>query len=207
MAAGFERTSLAILLDCTPEEFVSDEHQRRVYAHERLHLWQTLSQGFIARQASLEWQRLQRFEQTGEVAAHPEFNDQLEKFFKKHSEWGFSAWNLSEALARFWDIQSTGASKILASQGKAQDVPIHDPGFDQDFRKLNQAGLPDLRRETSENFDYLMQLEIRTRGHTGWPCNDLDHCGQPPFFLFSRTFRCNHDPLSRSSRRQYRGCV
>jgi hypothetical protein len=158
MAAGFHRASLSIALDCEVSDFVADQDQNRVYLHELLHFWQTLSQGYITRQALLEWQRLQRFEETGDVSPHSELDGHLHRFFHKHPLWGFSAWNLSEALARFWDIQLMNPRVLLENRGRAQDVPPHNPGFRDIFQQLEDAA-PGWSQVTSENFDYLMQLE------------------------------------------------
>jgi hypothetical protein len=155
MASGFSRTSLSISVDWGPEDLVG-KIQERVYLHELLHFWQTLSQGYLARQALLEWQRLQRFEQTGEVKANSELDSHLRTFFEKHPEWGFSAWNLSEALTRFWDIYLTNPRVLLESRGREKDVPPHDPGFSSTSEALEKAGWSTV---TSENFDSLMQLE------------------------------------------------
>lgn len=158
MTAGFDRASLSISLDCGGKDFPRNEDQQRVYYHELIHFWQTLSEGFITRQALLEWQRLRHFEQTGDAAISSEFGTQLSEFFRKHPDSGFSTWNLSESLARFWDIYKFGAGKLLAKRGRANDVSPHDPGFDDLFQNLERDA-PGWTQTTAAEFDYLMQLE------------------------------------------------
>jgi hypothetical protein len=162
MAAGFHRASLSITLDCDWRDCfeLDNEDQRRVYWHELVHFWQALSEGFLTRLALLEWQHLNHFDQTGEVAPSSELQAHRVAFFQKDPRVGFSAWNLSESLARFWDIQKMGPGKLLAKKQGVPYVMSFDPRSDEMFQRLEQAGLgSEVTPIDSEEFDYQMQLE------------------------------------------------
>jgi hypothetical protein len=68
-----------------------------------------LSMGFLTNLAMESWNSLLRFESTGEVGAYNDLQSRLEE---NHPELGFSALDLMEALARFWDIHVLGPDKV-----------------------------------------------------------------------------------------------
>ena len=81
----------------------------RVVFHETVHYWQQLAQGFMALMAEEDWQRLQRFEKT-KVLDPP--GPYRVEFVRQHDS-GFSAYDLQESLARYWDVHVIGPATLL----------------------------------------------------------------------------------------------
>jgi hypothetical protein len=90
----------------------------RVYTHEVLHFWQTLSMGFITNLALNEWLALSEYEQTGNPSRQ---SDLLQAFTTRDPDLGFSASDLSEALCRFWDIHILNPEDLLKEQNQPED--------------------------------------------------------------------------------------
>jgi hypothetical protein len=159
---GFDRCSLAIELayDFFPfkKEYLEqprlhDHTAVRVFVHETLHFWQVLSSGFIANLALSEWRNLLKFECSGEFEPRAKI---LEDFTRKNIELGFSAYNLTEALARYWDLHITGPQKNLRGRLLRSNSPdLARLGLD------NPTDLPgsEAKAYTGEQFDNLMLLE------------------------------------------------
>jgi hypothetical protein len=155
MIGGFHRASLSISLDFDIDKFRSgDPHVQRVYWHEKLHFFQVWSQGYIAHLALLEWQHLARFLKTGDTAAPQELTIQLDDFCHADPELGFSTWNLSEALTRFWDILIVGFDAVVRKSVRKKDMPLY-------VRQVRRSRPKDLDPwiMSDVEFDYLMQLE------------------------------------------------
>jgi hypothetical protein len=82
----------------------------RVYTHEVIHFWQTLSQGYLANLALSEWKNMIEYEKTKEVYKPGSVK---KRYFDRDSDFGFSSYDLVEAQARYWDIHILGAKKLL----------------------------------------------------------------------------------------------
>jgi hypothetical protein len=159
---GFDRCSLAIELasDFFPfeEEYLQqprlyDNATIRVFVHEILHFWQVLSSGYLANLALKEWENLQEFEHSGKLTPPASI---LRRFMQRNPQLGFSAWNLSEALARFWDLHICGPQKIL----RQRLLMIRSPDLER-FGLEEPTDLPGSEAEpySGELFDALMLLE------------------------------------------------
>lgn len=117
--------SLAIELDADYFEFENDfiyapakfnNPVLRFYIHEVLHFWQSLSLGFITNLALQEWLQLLDFEDKKTYSCIEERHKMLNSFQKDHPKLGFSAYNLSEALCRFWDVHIIGPLNLIKLQ-------------------------------------------------------------------------------------------
>jgi hypothetical protein len=84
-----------------------------------MHFWQALSQGFIANLALGEWLQLQNYESTTRIDGEIEL---IGAFTAVHPELGFSAWALTEALCRYWDIHVTGPQHLLNQYGQLAEI-------------------------------------------------------------------------------------
>jgi hypothetical protein len=107
----------------------------RAFFHETVHFWQNLSQSFLVRLADEDWQRLLAYEETGTVPAPGEVR---RAFDSRDLRAGWSARDLQECLARFWDVIAAGPNRVLEEEweaGRAEALP--------DFREA-------LRRRRSE---------------------------------------------------------
>jgi hypothetical protein len=109
----------------------------RVIFHETVHYWQQLAQGFMARMVQEDWARLQRFR---EENALPEAGPYRVEFVRRHSEAGFSAQDLQESLARFWDVHVIGPHRLLEMEF-ADPKRGHDEFFKEQYFAYKKKGL------------------------------------------------------------------
>src|SRR5262245_51386885 len=171
MLNGFHRASLSISLDFDFEQWSAGvrmingrmepaetrdpraQNVQRVYWHEKFHFYQLFSQGYLTRLALLEWRNLEEFEKTGEAKVPEDLARYRADFFRVDPDLGFSAWNLSEALARFWDILVIGFD-VAKKDGRMPKLPPQVRGV----RRVRPRQAPSLLLSDIE-FDFLMQLE------------------------------------------------
>ena len=95
----------------------------RAFFHETVHFWQSLSQSFLVRLADEEWQRLLTYERTGTVPAP---GDVRRVFETRDSGVSWSARDLHECLARYWDVIAAGPNRVLGEEwdaGRADALP------------------------------------------------------------------------------------
>ncbi len=111
--------------------------ESRVVFHETVHYWQHVGQGFLAKMAEEDWNRLQQFEFDATVSDPGPYR--LE-FVRRHDQADFSALDLHESLARFWDVHAIGPQRLI-------EMDFDDPKrqFDESFKAqyfaLKQKGL------------------------------------------------------------------
>lgn len=119
VASRFRETSLHIHVDRPDAHPAADTllhpkaHESpisRVVLHESVHYWQFLNHGFLARLADEKLRRLKAFEDQG--AIEPPGPVQRE-FQRRYESVGFSAEQLHESVARFWDIHVIGPVELL----------------------------------------------------------------------------------------------
>ena len=155
----FDRPSMAVELDAPHFAFdigylqgpaYYDIPYLRVYVHETLHFWQMLSVGFVTNLGIQEWDDLLEFEPSGKV---PKDADLKLLLREQHSELGFSAMDLIEALARYWDIHILGPVKLQewSSVKRSYEGPIST----QRVRDPSETPRPYFAGE----FDALMKAE------------------------------------------------
>jgi hypothetical protein len=122
--ARFWPVSLLIDADCEPESldpaglwpFGPAKGDVRALFHEAVHYWQNLSQSFLVRLADEDWQRLLSYERTGTVLGPGE----VRRAFDGHgSSTDWSARDLHECLARFWDLIAAGPRRVLEEEWAA----------------------------------------------------------------------------------------
>jgi hypothetical protein len=106
---------------------VHEPQDSRIVFHETVNYWQQLGQGFMAKIVQEDWIRLQRFEK--ENALEDPGPYRLE-FVQQHIGSGFSAHDLQESLARFWDVHVIGPHRLL-------EMDFVDPrrSFDEFFKE------------------------------------------------------------------------
>jgi hypothetical protein len=155
MPHGFHRPSLSISIDADYSAFQSgDQHIKRVYWHEKFHFYQVWSQAYFARLALLEAQRLIDFETSESTACRPKLKKALTHLFAIDPVYGFSPWNLSEALTRFWDIMVSGFDAVISGQCKTKPLPQ----YLRTIRRRRPKDYPETGLIDAE-FDYLMLNE------------------------------------------------
>ncbi len=98
----------------------------RVVFHETVHYWQQLTQGFMAKLAEEDWLRLTAFE-SGKADTGP--GPWRRELVRLDPAAGFSARDLQESLARFWDVHVIGPHTLL-------EIEFQDPrrSFDEAFQ-------------------------------------------------------------------------
>ena len=118
----------------------------RVLYHESIHFWQLLSSGYIADLVAEEWLRLQAFEQRGEVQA---VSEKLIAFNRRSADGApFSAYELTECWARYWDVHTRSPAQIIKEEGISVD-----PGIVLE-RPASENGI---RSYSGQAFDTVMQ--------------------------------------------------
>jgi hypothetical protein len=80
--------------------------------HESVHFWQFLSSGYMANLVATEWNRLIRFKETGEI---DEISSTVIEHGKKRGN-PFSAGELVECIARFWDVHTRNPVEIIKDE-------------------------------------------------------------------------------------------
>ncbi|MFX0210197.1 MAG: hypothetical protein ACFFDT_29720, partial [Candidatus Hodarchaeota archaeon] len=87
----------------------------RILIHETLHHWQCLSQSFITDMAILEWENLRKYmsSKNNQFIPSSDFLNIRKKFLEVDPKLKFSAFNLSEALCRTWDIHIFGPLNMM----------------------------------------------------------------------------------------------
>lgn len=89
---------------------VHEPQDSRIIFHETVHYWQQLGQGFMAKIVLEDWNRLLHFEKDKVLEATGPFRME---FVRKHNVSDFSAQDLQESLARFWDVHVIGPQRLL----------------------------------------------------------------------------------------------
>lgn len=108
----------------------------RTLYHESVHFWQFLSSAYLANMVADEWHRVESFQETGKVPTP----SKLSSSFRNRAEtMPFSAHELCECWARYWDVHTRSPNAII--QEEKIDAPIK-------HNNLGYAG---------ENYDVLMR--------------------------------------------------
>lgn len=99
----------------------------RVIFHESVHYWQQIGQSFLTRMILEDWERLIKFEKDGTKS---EVGPYRREFVRKDQKLGFSARDLQESLARFWDVHVLGPHNLL-------EIEFSDPrrAISEEFKK------------------------------------------------------------------------
>ena len=108
----------------------------RSILHETLHLWQYLSSGYLMGLVEEDWERLKTYERDGMAAS---LGPRGQAFRKRSDLLPFSAKELHEGLARFWDMHILGPPLLI-------ELELADPkrtipaDFADKYRKEKAAG-------------------------------------------------------------------
>ena len=108
----------------------------RILFHETVHFWQHLGQGYLLLRVDEDWQRLREF---GEARKTPAPGPMKQHFAAPPADLGFSASDLHEALARFWDVHVLGPDTLLDLEIRSGRRAIAAE-LVADFRKAQDAG-------------------------------------------------------------------
>lgn len=127
----------------------------RVILHETLHYWQQLSQGFLHRLAAEDLARLEDFE-AGRALAPP--GPHRREYVRRYQPLGFSAHDLQEALARYWDVHVLGPPLLLSLERADPKLSWSDD-IEARHAALEKAGrlaAPDGSGYSGEAYDLAM---------------------------------------------------
>lgn len=117
-----------------------DPYRSRMIFHESIHFWQHISQGFLLRLAKEQWDRLIAYELRGEKSGPGATELEFERI---DPDLGFSAKDLHECLARFWDVIVFGPKNLLDKEWRKGRSAVL-PDFQENYRrKRREMGLPD----------------------------------------------------------------
>jgi hypothetical protein len=115
----FTHVSLLIDLDFewwlpTPTAFTDTENyvfpkRARFLIHESIHYWQQLSHGYMLALAQEDWRQLLEWEAGG----RPDIGPMRAHYRQPEGRHGFSAYDLCECIARFWEILFLDPAAVL----------------------------------------------------------------------------------------------
>jgi len=116
-----------------------EPRRSRVIFHETVHYWQHIAHSFLVRLADEEWKRLIAYEKSGEKLDKGPIRREFER---KERRIDFSARDLHESLARFWDVFAFGPHRLLQIEWTEGKKAV-SADFAQAFHELRQeANLP-----------------------------------------------------------------
>jgi len=156
--SGFWPVSLLIDLDHewwlpTPRSYTDTaDHlprRSRTLVHESIHYWQQLSHGYLLELAQEDWRQLLEWEQGG----HPALGPRRERYRKPEGRHGFSAYDLWECEARFWEVLFVGPPVVLREAVTRARRESLSGEVDPDLAVLARRDEAD-----SQTFDLAMQL-------------------------------------------------
>jgi hypothetical protein len=90
----------------------------RVLYHESLHFWQFLASGYVANLVNEEWVRILHYENNNEVLPRSEF---INDYLRQKNNDPFSAYELVECWARYWDVHTRSPAVIIKEEGIVPD--------------------------------------------------------------------------------------
>lgn len=153
---------------------LSGTRQARMIAHEAIHYWQQLSQGFVVRLAQEQWDRLVEFETFG-CDSGP--GPLAEEFDRRAPGSDLSARDLHEGLARFWDVMAFGPSQILELEWSKPDR-LANPDLVELYEKMRrEAAAP---AGTFSGVDFIWAMSIGA-GRYAKPFNSFVEHLEDPF--------------------------
>jgi hypothetical protein len=141
----------------------------RLLYHESLHFWQFLSSEYIARLRDEDWMRFKHFKNTGKIIPRSE------NFMNYRIRVGnspFSAYELIECWARFWDVHTRGPQNII------EDEKIVIPHDLVDLLETDGGGSGRIKGYTDLAYDFLM-----LHGE------DCEHYAEPYRWALNEAFR------------------
>ncbi len=115
----------------------------RVLYHESIHFWQLLSSAYLANALQDEWLRLLEFERTGHLRP---VSDLVSQMSERRSGEPFSAYELMECWARYWDVHTRSPARII------EEDQIQVP--EEVLLRIRRGNLDGY---TSDAFDLFMQ--------------------------------------------------
>lgn len=110
--------------------------ESRIVLHETIHYWQHLGQGYLMLRVQEDWKRLLEFEKTGKPS---KAGEQKLRFLRKGVVPNFSALDLHECLARFWDVHVIGPVNLMELELK-DDRRRLDESVIKEYVRLKSAG-------------------------------------------------------------------
>ncbi len=169
MPSEYYRPSMTIFLDADFFEFnfdfvfgpgaFSNSHPiLREYIHEMLHFWQTLSQYYITNLACLELEYMIKYEKEGTISPDWKLIKKYKEFNQKNPEFGFSAFNLSEALCRFWDIHIFGPLELIVLEHDKIGISKEAAIILAESEEMSIMTPNGYRAYKDKAFDFLMQI-------------------------------------------------
>jgi hypothetical protein len=153
----------------------------RVLFHEMLHFWQQAAATFMIRLAEENWMRMRAFERTGAIEPPGSYGTEYTYIYP---EAGYSARDLQECLARFWEIIVFNPSKLIQLELENPQRAFHD-SLQTKFKSLVEHRPQSLLERGSQNAMFLLAMEFAA-GRYGKPFLDL--AAQTPPYVAAGLF-------------------
>src|SRR5262249_13891273 len=144
--SGFCHVSMLIELDFESWPPAQESYTRtaeyfpkrsRQLVHESIHYWQQLSHGYLFRLAQEDWTRMLAWEQKGGAA---QLGPCRAHYLEAEGRNGFSAYQLCESLARFWEVVFAGPAATMDEVRKSGRA---SPGLLAEWNDLARRGPSD----------------------------------------------------------------
>jgi hypothetical protein len=131
----------------------------RILYHESIHFWQFLASGYLANIIAAEWRRVEAFRDHGTVA---EPSPGMRAFRQRAAGAPFSAYELCECWARFWDVHTRNPETIMNEESLQLTGAVSPLGYGYagaNFDALMKSGV----ERSSYQAPYLWMLEQLAR--------------------------------------------
>ena len=111
----------------------------RTLYHESVHFWQLLASAYLGNMIASEWKRIETYRDTGEVSQPSSL---ITQFRRRVNGAPFSAYELCECWARYWDVHTRNPDTIIKEEAIDKKL-VHDPrGYSgQNYDVLMWTGL------------------------------------------------------------------
>jgi hypothetical protein len=145
--SGFCHVSMLIELDSEawppePAAYIKTSEyfpkRSRTLVHESIHYWQQLAHGYLLALAEEDWTRMLAWEQNGGSATT---GPRRAHYHQPEGQNGFTASDVCESSARFWEVLLTGPAEILR-QANGRPQPLSDQAFDEAMHLGGNYALP-----------------------------------------------------------------
>jgi hypothetical protein len=129
------REELVPFADDLPPATAVSFAERRVLYHETLHLWQQATAAFLIRCTEEDWVRMRTYERTGGLQRE---SMTAAEYVRVYPEATYSALDLQECLARFWELQAYDPLLVMSEESQSSKRVV-DERLKELLRRLMDA--------------------------------------------------------------------
>jgi hypothetical protein len=98
----------------------------RTLYHESVHFWQFLASAYLGNMISAEWERIKTYKGSGKIR---EPSEAIKQFRQRIDGAPFSAYELCECWARYWDVHTRNPDIIIKEEAIDTELKHDDRGY------------------------------------------------------------------------------